>query len=201
MIDRLGLYNTIFTNPTSKDSLVADTQRWKLAYDGLSRIFDAPIHNAGVSQDASLLRALLLRNDEEVYQAWILACLVPWANVENPIPVKPGKKPSPPVAATVIREGLKLDNKVMKVAADSVLHKGEIIGLVEDISTDDPAPASPSSKRKQSVPRRDTLGLAIRRWGTHWRSSFIFTLLYRLAELDEETGTHYCDLSCIARLN
>ena len=190
MIDRLGLYNTIFTNPIFTPFLAADTQQWKLAYDGLESIFRSPPHITRFAQDASLLRGLLFSNDEEKYHAWVLACLIPWVNVENPVQSKPGKKPLSPVAVTVVREGLKLENKVMKIVANSILHKSEIVDLVEDISTEDPTPASPSSKRKRSSPRRDILGLAIRRWGAHWRSSFVFTLLCRLVELDEQTGAY-----------
>ena len=189
MVDRLGLYNTIFTNPVSKDIPAANTQRWKIAYDGLSSIIDALAQGSGHSSEASLLRSLLLGDEDTIYLAWILAALVPWAHVGNPTQVRAAKRAPPPVAAEVIRNGLKLENKIMKVAADSVTLKGEIAALVEDISLENPLSDSPSSKRKQLVPQRDTLGFAIRKWGSHWRSSFMFALLCRLTEVDDKSGT------------
>ena len=188
MIDRLGLYNTIFTNPVSKDVLVANTRYWKIACNGLSGIIDAPAQGSGHSSNATFLRFLMLQDEDAIYLAWMLAALVPWANIENPIQAKAGKRPPPPVVAEVVREGLKLENKVMKIAADSVTLKGEIVGLVEDVRTEDPLPEHPSSKRKQLMPRRDTLGFAIRKWGPYWRSSFMFALLCRFTEVDDEKG-------------
>ena len=195
MIDRLGLYNTIFTNPVSKDSLFASTQQWNIAYDGLAKIIDAPARNPSHLPNASLLKALLLRGDNEFYLAWVLAALVPWADIENSSQTKATKRVLPPIAAEVVREGLKLENKVTKIAADSVTLKREIVDMVEDVEIENPLPESPSSKRKQAVPRRDILGFAIRKWGPNWRSSYVFALLCRLKEVDGEKGTFIaCEL-------
>ncbi|MCJ1311310.1 CCA tRNA nucleotidyltransferase, mitochondrial [Agyrium rufum] len=187
-IDRLNLYNTIFTNPARPDALQISTQDWHRAYDGFSIIAGAFSETRAEANRAYALKGILLLDKEHEYLGWILSCVVlatrlslpkGWENVSA--------KGQNPVAAIIAREGLRIDNKVMKIIKNAVQQMPEIQSLVHDGSPDESTPET-SSKRKRSVWRRDILGLKLRKMGEHWRSSVVFAMMDDLLRAEDETS-------------
>ncbi|KAI9756045.1 MAG: phosphatidylinositol-3,5-bisphosphate 5-phosphatase [Chaenotheca gracillima] len=167
LIRRLNLYFTVFSSPEDTNYSETELGSWMPICD----LFHAVVSTNESSQDGEVLstiRRLAVRTDEEEYNCWILAALLPWADAPNP-PSKPGKKLAPPKIVLVAREGLKAPNKVTNVLASAVEHANEVIALKENIlkqKEDSPQPIS-----------RDQLGMSLRRWGPNWRYCIISGLL------------------------
>ena len=187
LVDRLGLYDIIFTDPNTKAALEIDTRNWKRAYNQLFELLEESNVRSPKLRHMQAVRELLLFNPEQEYLAWLLCSLTPWARIGNPKTQKPGTKRLPPMAAVVAREGLKLENKSLNVVRDSVLHLDEIIASKDALSSEF-EPASVPTKRKRGPLTRDQLGMCIRRWGSQWRSSVLFALLVQCMETDHEHG-------------
>ena len=134
-----------------------------------------------------VIREILLTKPEQIFLAWLLCSLVPWARMRASNFHKSEARPPLPIAAIVAREGLKLDNKNLSVVKNSVLNLDDIIASKLATSKDSQVSASPL-KRKRSVLTRDRLGMSIRRWGTNWRSSVLFALLVQSMEAEHENG-------------
>ena len=66
--------------------------------------------------------------------------------------------------------------------------------MFKDATVIDSKSAGPPLKRKSGTPDRGVLGMAIRRWGTYWRSSVVFALLLQMMECgqpeSERSGTY-----------
>lgn len=180
----MGLYNTIFTNPTIGDFDVVETRLWKKAYDHLLEMILAAPGQPDVSGSLISIKAYLLPNLQTVYEVWLLCALVPWARVTPRSPQKPSSKAPPAAAATVAREGIKADNNITKLVNDAVLHLPEILSMKE-AAFDRTVSTTPSLKRKQLPISREDLGTAIRRWGPHWRSSVMYAFLVQTTETDK----------------
>jgi len=91
----------------------------------------------------------------------------------------------------VIREGIKATNKVCEIVTSSVRNLNEITRLVDGVDT--------QKRRAQKIPgsedltARDTLGMAVRRWGPTWRSQTMYALLVELGEhRDDVDGRSLC---------
>jgi tRNA nucleotidyltransferase (CCA-adding enzyme) len=172
LIDRLGLYRTVFTDPTRELTYEPDTAYFATAYTFVESLVKKS------NQDVpAIIPNTLLRNSEEQYLAWICTTLMPWADsptVPNP---KPLQRPFY-AAYLVAREGIKAPNKICDVIAASLKDGEEIRQFVEQCYS--------SSKRKiaanseVAATTRDGCGMAIRRWGPTWRSQVVFSLLYEL---------------------
>ncbi|KAF8849141.1 poly A polymerase C-terminal region-like protein [Acephala macrosclerotiorum] len=160
LIDRLGLYSTIFTNPTIHLSPSPSIENWSVVYDCLERL--------KINETPKSIYPSLVRSDDAKYLGWILAALAPWATVPEPVPVKKGKLPLP-LGAIVAREGIKADNKTINVVTGSFRNHESITKLKDDIR-----------RKELYVNERDTIGMTIRRWdaqGGHWRLQTLFALL------------------------
>jgi hypothetical protein len=161
LIDRLGLYSTIFTDPTSQSTPMPNSSKWHVVYSclGLLESNNTP---------GSIYQSLV-RSDDAAYLAWIFAALTPWSAIPDPQPEKAGAKLPLPFAANVAREGIKADNKICSVVTAAFRNCNEITNLKGAI------------KRKDSyVKERDTLGMMIRKWdsqGGHWRIQVLLALL------------------------
>ncbi|KAI1383614.1 uncharacterized protein F4822DRAFT_82775 [Hypoxylon trugodes] len=161
-IDRLGLYHTIFTDPSSADLPTPDISNWNLAYELLDYLRQ--------SKTPGSIYDVLVRSEEAAYYAWVLAALCPWESVE-PLPTaRPAKgKPPPPFATRAAREGIKANNKLCDLTTAAHNNKKEITVIVRAIEE-----SAPYTKE------RDTLGMAIRRWDSkagHWRVQVLYALL------------------------
>jgi len=177
LVDELGLYETVFCDPTS----ISSSETPGTAFDPeleswpptLLFLHDLPNTN----QD---LHALLLRVPEEEFQAWNLAALIPYRNAPAPISLEPGRKPPPHLAAMVAREGVKATNKICEVVAASVKNAEEVEAVVEKFYERQRRPDKAVGGEDPGA--RDVLGLALRRWGGSWRSLVLWALLGEVAE-------------------
>ena len=151
----------------------------------MSDILQAAIQDTSTSTDLAILKGVLIRDSEELYLAWMLCALVPWA---ESVAILEGADARLPIAAasTVVRQGLKGDNKVTKVVENAALYRRDI----RDISCQpiEQGSSALSVKRKREVSTREDLGMAIRRWGSRWRSNVIFSILVEVAGMEEELG-------------
>ncbi|KAF2103434.1 tRNA nucleotidyltransferase [Rhizodiscina lignyota] len=178
-INKLNLYNTVFTDPTNKPDYVPETKNWKAVYMALEML----ISPKNISSDRHL-RPILLSSFEGQYQAWISAALIPW--VDAPLPAPPKKNRTPvPLAVAVAREGFKAPNKVANIVESSLHNYEEIRELKDKFISQSKFP----HKRKEGddATARDTLGMAIRRWGASWREQAVFSLLYEIFQNPDST--------------
>lgn len=160
LIDRLGLYTTIFTDPTVEGP-TPNTTNWYIVYDSLDELRK--------NETPGSIYQSLVRSPDAQYLAWILAALVPWTTVPQTQSVKSKGKPSLPLGAMVAREGIKADNKICNVASGAFKQYKQIIKLKDDIIQKEPY-----------TNERDTVGMTIRRWdsqGGSWRVQALFALL------------------------
>jgi tRNA nucleotidyltransferase (CCA-adding enzyme) len=174
LIDRLGLYDTIFTDPTKEISYKPDIFCIKPAYDCVFEL----LRSTSDQETLSVISSILLRNFDEKYLAWIAAALVPWADAPLSNPPKKGGKTTY-TAQLVAREGIKAPNKISDVITSSVEHSENIRALKDRCVTQLKYPHR--RQEGEDATARDTLGMAIRRWGQTWRSQVLFSLLYEVS--------------------
>ena len=166
---------------------MADTEHWNVAYDQLLAINLAPSKEEGASTSLASIRQILLPNPEHVYVAWLLCAFVPWAKAGSVLLEKPKAKPPPTVAAMVAREGVDVNNVTTKVINNAVLSLPDIREIREAIKEREGTTASTLERKRDSV-FREVQGMAIRRWGVHWRSNVIYALLVETTETEEVHG-------------
>ncbi|KAK7527194.1 uncharacterized protein IWZ02DRAFT_515295 [Phyllosticta citriasiana] len=169
-IDRLGLYETVFADPT-KDHDYKPPSNWAVAYQCLARIMDAEGPHESV-------RTMTIHDAEEAYTSWIISAIVPYADAPQPKPAKAGTKVPPPVAAQVVREAIKATNKIFDVIIASVKNLQEITSLKDGFLVQQRQPHK--KQEGEDATARDTIGMAIRRWGQTWRSQALFALLHEV---------------------
>lgn len=172
LILALDLYYTIFCDPTLDDhgQYVPDTTGCRALIDELQTLVDGD----------SMIHKLLLRDKDEYYLAWISAAMLPYRDAPHVPPMDSGRKTPPPVAAAVAREGIKATNKVCDVITASINHRTEIRDLVDRLYVFQRRPERVNDGHRS--PGRDTLGMAIRRWGPSWRSQVMYALLVDMVE-------------------
>lgn len=175
LIDRLNLYNEVFTDPTDDNRKKVDTTNWHQAYDQLRDMTKAGSEGTSLPRPFETLHSILLRNADDKYQAWILTCFIPWAR-EPPKSQLKSSKPPISAAGLAAREGIKAENKIRRLVDDAVSHLRDIIEKKDAVS-----------REVQIDIQRETQGLAIRRWGSNWRSSVMYALLTEVAETRTKT--------------
>ena len=102
---------------------------------------------------------------------------MPWADAPTVPHQKPLQRPYF-TAYLVAREGFKAPNKICDVVAASLSNSEEIRSLVARCARglQRPDTINPTS----DATARDTLGMAIRRWGSTWRTQVLFNLTYEV---------------------
>lgn len=196
LIDRFGLYNTIFTNADDKTFGFTDTTHWQKAYDQLHTV-NLQTRSIENLDQSSILKTLLLRDSAEEFRAWLLCALVPWARAPTAKPEKAGGKTPPSPACLAAREGIKSENKISKMVEDAVAHLQDIIDKKNE-DAEVPQSTELPQKRKHAMldmESRVRQGKAIRLWGTNWRSSVMYALL---AEVSESEDSGRCTI-CVDR--
>ncbi|KAK0253258.1 hypothetical protein B0A54_11380 [Friedmanniomyces endolithicus] len=168
----LDLYETIFSDPTVETSqhYKPDTERWQLMIDTLEDTLESE----------QTLAELLVRDDEERFMSWQLAALVPYRDAPQPEAPAPGRKAPPPIAAQVVKEGIKATNKVTDIVIAAVRNQQEISSMVDALRDRQRRPDKPVVGDDATA--RDVLGMAIRRWGPSWRSQAIYAFLVDVVE-------------------
>ena len=147
LLDRLGLYHAIFTDPAQPSLSQPAVDRWHVAYTCLDHVLRN--HSPGS------VGSLLVRSQDAAYLAWNLAAVSPWMATED-LPNPSRKANAPPLVVVIAREGFRAPNKVATVMAASHRHLKEIIDLKAAVCRKDPR-----------AHQRDELGMAIRRWDGH----------------------------------
>ncbi|KAF2129557.1 tRNA nucleotidyltransferas-like protein [Dothidotthia symphoricarpi CBS 119687] len=196
LIDRFGLYQTVFTDPTRELPCKPDTEYFQPAYDFVQSVLQK---NDGIP---AAIHDTLLRDRDEQYLAWICATVVPWADAPTVPHHKPLQRPFFP-AYLVAREGFKAPNKVCDVIAASLTNSEEIHKLVFQCAKGlrQPNTMSPSD----DPTARDTLGMAVRRWGSTWRTQVLFNMIHEvvLGQVSKEQilSSYAAFITHLAKLN
>ncbi|ODA77137.1 hypothetical protein RJ55_07656 [Drechmeria coniospora] len=160
LLDRLGLYHAIFTDPGRDILQYPEITRWHHAYECLDYLLR--------NDNPESVGSRLVRSSDSLYLAWSLAAVSPWMTVDDP-PNHSRKANSLPPVAIVAREGFKAPNKLTDVMAASHRHRKEILELKRVVCSKGP-----------TMNRRDIFGMAIRRWeahGGHWTLQVLSALL------------------------
>ncbi|KAG0651535.1 tRNA nucleotidyltransferase [Hyphodiscus hymeniophilus] len=177
LIDHLGLYSIIFTDPTGHPPPSPDSSDWHLVYECFEVLQNDKTVPGSIYQS-------LVRSEEAKYHAWILAALTPLRALS---PSLPQWKP-PPVATNVAREGIKAENKVCNLVTAALCNAESIFALKlliakqklgYDCDSKAEALISKWDLSDTSLAERSTLGLRIRKWhsqGGDWRLQVLFTL-------------------------
>ncbi|KAF7903662.1 uncharacterized protein EAF01_006711 [Botrytis porri] len=170
--DRLGIYSTIFTDPTAHEVLTPDTSSWKIVYDCLKEMT--------LNETPDSIYKSLVRSDDAKYLAWVLAALTPWTAIPPAQAAKPGGKIPPPYGALVAREGLKAESKLCNMVAGAFKQYAEITELKDAIKRND-----------TYIHERDTVGMMVRKWESHggqWKLQALFALLVEALKLESAEG-------------
>ena len=128
----------------------------------------------------SNLRSFLLIEDNEVYWAWLLCALTPWAPLVTNQEFLPKKGQPKTLAAFAAREGLKVDNKSKDAIDKSMTRLTEVISLKNRVIESNDM--SGSGKRKRGGVSRADLGMKIYEWGVSWRSNVVLAVLVELVQ-------------------
>ncbi|KAL2200634.1 hypothetical protein P885DRAFT_27420 [Corynascus similis CBS 632.67] len=165
LIDRLGLYHAVFTDPERSDMPRPDTASWPSAYECLDFL---EVHKTPGS-----IYDLLVTSEEARYYAWSLATLTLWEQLPDDPPLKSGK-PALPLPTQAAREGFKAPNKLSDVVTAAHRHRPAILELMELVRD-----------KREDRNKRDLFGMAIRDWdsrGGSWRLQVLFAILVDVAE-------------------
>ena len=186
LIDRLNLYNCIFTNPKAPPGTRehVSTEKWRFAYDSLRELAKVDPYDCESPKHLQTIALILLRNPEDLYLAWTMSCFVPWARVERPVPISTS---STTPAAIAAREGIKAKNTLSKIVKDAGLELDYIVRMKDSVASEAVSSTSPL-KRKDRSAARESQGLVVRRWGPHWRSMAVYALLVQLSEAEDESS-------------
>ena len=82
----------------------------------------------------------------------------------------------------------------MNVIKDAVIRMKEIQSFAQQFT--DEALSLDGSSMERVSPGRVELGMAIRRWGPHWRSSVIYALLTQLTEAGKGSSQYSTPSRC-----
>jgi tRNA nucleotidyltransferase (CCA-adding enzyme) len=162
LIDQLGLYHAIFTDPAKADFPRPGLSAWATAYNQLDRLRTA--QGGGGS-----LYGQLVQSEEEAYIAWNLVAVAPWENVTDSRPDGTKLKTAWPLPALAVREGIKGTNKLCDVVTASHQNFQEILDMKTSVCASDPV-----------TQERDIVGMAIRKWDAHighWKLQVLYALL------------------------
>ncbi|TFA97500.1 Amino-acid acetyltransferase [Trichoderma ghanense] len=160
LLDRLGLYQAIFSDPLQEDVEMPDISRWHVAYTCLDELLR--------NQEPGSIGQVLVDDADSRYLAWNLAAVSPWIPVEDRSGRKQKANALPPVGV-IAREGFKASNKLTTVMAACHKHRAEILALKKAVCESAP-----------TIHERDTVGMAIRKWdavGGHWKLQVLGVML------------------------
>ncbi|KAK3294710.1 uncharacterized protein B0H64DRAFT_325803 [Chaetomium fimeti] len=165
LIDRLGLYHAVFTDPERSGMPKPDTATWKTAYECLEQL--------ETNKTPGSIYDLLVTSEEARYYAWSLATLTPWEQLPDDPPLKSGK-PALPLPTQAAREGFKAPNKLSDLVTAAHRHRPAIVALRDMVR-----------EKKEGLNERDRFGMAIRDWdarGGNWRLQVLYAVLVDVAE-------------------
>lgn len=171
IIDRLGLYPTVFAN--HQDDASVDTSSWYLAYNSLEKLLHA---KAGDKENSGAVvehvRNKLIRNADEAYYAWVIAMFAPWTTVPGRIAKGSKAKPLPPRAAEVARDSLRSDNRTTTLLSIASNNFENIISIKSSL-LDNSISGTPAEVRQK-------IGLRIRSWKKDYRLCMVLAILQEI---------------------
>ncbi|EPS32837.1 hypothetical protein PDE_07798 [Penicillium oxalicum 114-2] len=162
IIDRLGLYPTIFAN--HQDDVSVDTSTWPLAYNTLARIFNP----SDTEESLKRIRRIILEDPSTHSSAWMIAAFAPWTSVPSRSQGKE-KRPPPLRPVEVGRDSLKADNKTLFILRDATAHFEDIIACKNSLLQ--------GTIQASAAEIRQQIGLRIRSWGKEWRLCVLLAIL------------------------
>jgi tRNA nucleotidyltransferase/poly(A) polymerase len=171
LIDRFGLFKTVFTDPTRTLPSEPDVHLFQPACDFVESIVELD------NTIPTVIAETLLRDADEKYLAWICAAVIPWADAPTVPHPKPTQRPYH-TGYLVAREGFKAPNKVCDVIAAALGNGDEIRTTVAQCAKGLRRPDTVNSINDPTA--RDTLGMSLRRWGSAWRIQVLFNLTYEV---------------------
>ncbi|KAJ8611706.1 hypothetical protein MRB53_037817 [Persea americana] len=163
-------------DPTTTHSYTPDTMQWPFTYE-----FTATFLNGNVLPDVA---GSLAPDDEARYLVWVLTAMAPFDDAPVLEPVKPGGKLPSPMIVIAAREGIRASNKVADLLLAAHKNHEDIIAVKDAFLK--AAKSSIASRSEPDVTGRDTLGMAIRRWGATWRLQCVFALLLEVTRLSRD---------------
>ncbi|EFR04771.1 tRNA nucleotidyltransferase [Nannizzia gypsea CBS 118893] len=168
IINRLGLYDTIFSDHLSE--IDVDTSSWPTAYILLNSIL-GEVDDSKVSLELlKAIKGFLIRDKDEKYRSWMIAALSPWAmvDVKHPLTEEEARKMAPR-PTRVARDGLRCEKKLTVLLSVAVTR----YGLISDVKTEYVSGKlndSPSDARWK-------LAKLLRTLGPDWRLCFVQAIL------------------------
>lgn len=171
LIDRLGLYHAVFTDPERADMPTPDTATWKTAYECLQML--------ETNKTPGSIYDLLVTTEEARAYAWSMATLTPWEQLPDDPPPRPGKLPMP-LATQAAREGFKAPNRLSDIVTAAHRHRPAIVGFKDTVH-----------EKRAGFEERDRFGMTIREWdsrGGSWRLQVLYAILVDVAERTGPAG-------------
>ncbi|KAJ5894690.1 hypothetical protein N7495_006381 [Penicillium taxi] len=173
LIDRIGLYSTIFAN--HQDNVKASTSTWPIAYNSLPFLLHPELHQDETAQEVlGRLRQILFRDPASAYHAWMIAAFAPWTAIPPRAATGPKYKPQTTRPVDVARDSLRSDNKTMTILRDATWNYKDIIEFKSSLLV--------NSERDLSAEVRQQVGLRIRLWGKDWRLCIVLAFLQELMQ-------------------
>lgn len=154
-----------------------NTTKWGSLYRSLPHILREEKASASIN-----LRSILAGEDFDVYMAWLLCTLAPWASPITSYQYIPKKSQPKTAAGLVAREGLKIDNKSRDIIDKSMSRVSDVIHLKNSmIETEGEVGLG---KRKRKLVTREDLGMQLHDWDGSWRHSVLLALLVEVMQAD-----------------
>lgn len=172
LIDEMDLYETIFTDPTTESTYTPEVQLYRPSYELATSMINGSY--------SDIISKILLPDKDHEYSAWILSAFTPWFDAPQPQPSKPGGKIPPHPGVVAAREGIKATNKVCDIISLAVRNANEITSLKDAFIQLSKNPRR--TIQGEDPCGRDSLGMAIRRWGPSWRSQAMFAIMLEVAK-------------------
>ena len=192
LIDKFGLYDTIFVDPGRKAHPVPETGSWHAAYDCAQEL---------VKRKHKELSDKLITEAHDPYLIWLLSTLVPYADAPTPETIK--GKLQLPLATMVIKDGIKTANRQPLKAWDTAtaaVNHFESIRDLKDRFLRQRRLARKSANAEDDPSARDTIGMAIRQWGSSWRLQVAFALMTEMTQsLGQARGRHLAQTPTMQR--
>jgi tRNA nucleotidyltransferase (CCA-adding enzyme) len=166
LLHELGLYHTIFTDPSKDDFPKPELSRLPVSLGCLEGL--------KTNREVWPLYDVLIRSNEDEYLGWSLAAFSPWHGISDARFSNKKRGGATPLAVIAAREGIKATNKLCDLIAAAQLNYPEILGLKQAIATN-----------KSPIPSRDIFGMAIRKWerdGGSWRVQVLYAILIEAKE-------------------
>lgn len=169
IINRLGLYDTIFSDHLS--AIDVDTSSWPTAYTLLNSILDETDYPNVSLELRKSVKNFLIRDKDEKYRSWMIAALSPWAMVDfkHPLTEEEARKMAPR-PTRVARDGLRCEKKLTTLLSVAVTR----YGLISDVKT---AYVNGRSDTTSLSDDRWKLAKLLRTLGADWRLCFIQAIL------------------------